>query len=65
MDWSSDPFSPPFEPDASEETPQIQAIEQLITAAENRLDESGHSQRVGELSAMLALKIGLPSDERS
>lgn len=42
---------------------QLQAVEQLVIAAENRLDESGHAQRVGELSAMLALEIGLPEAE--
>jgi hypothetical protein len=55
--------SRPFTSDPSLEAPQFHAIEQLVTAAEKRLDERGHAQRVGELSAMLALKIGLPNDE--
>ena len=63
MSRISHPPSPTVEPDASKETLQIQAIEQLVTAAESRLDDSAHAQQVGELSAMLALKIGLPSDE--
>lgn len=43
---------------------QMAAVaEQLVVAAEQRMDESGHARRVGDLAAALARKIGLPNDE--
>lgn len=51
--------------EVAEANTRLQALEQLVHTAENRLDESGHARRVGELSGMLAQKIGMLEDEVS
>ena len=51
--------------EVAEVNTRLQALEQLVHTAENRLDESGHARRVGELSGMLAQKIGMLEDEVS
>lgn len=42
---------------------RLEVLSHLVRVAEDRLNDGGHAQRVGELSALVAQKVGLPEAE--